>query len=316
MSQGKISAENSTDSNSADSSNYETSKENLKARTIRVNKITKSKKKRDRDSPQKISNKKVKKSLSAAGSSSEDLAEEMAVPSFTPDSFAELLRDKSVKDAFRDIIKPSVEEAVRSAIKDLSSRVETIEIAATSQEKDISQIKKRIDYLEQQSRQSNLIVSGLPEKKPEDLTRVFTKFASDYLMTTLIGTDIDAIFRLGTTKPDQNAPRPVMIKFKTVKAKLEVYRARIHLRKMDIGIDRAHTTPVFLNEDLAPERAGLYKECRAAVERRQLASTWTFNGAIWAKLDKKGEPFKVSQISDIPAQVTPPAAVAAPAGRN
>lgn len=272
-------------------------------------------KKRFRESPGKSANanKKVKKPTSSeaiphpsnTSSSSDSIEDQVPQPSrmlpasITPTSFAELLRDANVKQAFNEIIQPAVEDAVKSSLSSLENRIKKVEDSTANQDSEIEELKTRLDTIDQVSRINNIIVSGFSEVQDEKLLERFLKFSSDYLMTILQAEDIMAIFRLGKIQPDKSKSRPILVKFKTSQQKLDVYKARIHLRRMDIGKDHPHSSPIFLNEDLTPRKAALYKQCREALKDKKVFNCWTFNGVIWVKLTKNGEPSKINSDTDI-----------------
>lgn len=264
------------------------------------------KQKRARDSPQK-SIKARKLSYTGSSSSCSQIRQELPTGSkemeFNPQSFVALLRNEEVKIAFNEIIKPSVVEAVKSSLVGISEKVKKLEEISSSHSTELQNIKDKLEALDQQSRSRNLIINGLPEKPDEKLPELFMNFAGDYLLTILKENDLTSIFRLG--KQVRGGTRPVLIKFKELKLRSEIYRARTLLRKMDTGIGQAHPAPVFINEDLSPGRAALYSECRSAVKKKKLFTVWTLNGNIWAKITKTGDPFKITKTEDVDCLVTP-----------
>lgn len=257
-------------------------------------------KKRPRDSPQKASNKlkKTRKNPISSSSSEETEPTEMT-SNLNPTNFAELLRDEGVKKALQDIIRPTVEEAVQNSISNLSKRIDKIEASTTSQNAEIESINSRVDNLEQLARQNNIIVSGIQDKPGEHLLDNFKKFAMDYLMTNITENDIMSIFRLGKQKTDPTSPRPIMVKFNSPDKKTEIYKSRIHLRKMDIGKVKEYINPIYINEDLTPARASLFKSCRQAIKEKKLFSCWTFNGTIWVKTSKTGDPVRITNKKEL-----------------
>lgn len=295
-------------SQSSDSSDYDSSREYLK---VDCTNIIKSKK-RARDSPQKSPNKlrKVKKAdseevIESENSSDSSVEIQLNMASLNAQAFAELLRDSTVKEAFHQIIKPSVEDAVKNSISALSGRLDKLETTSTSHESEIENLKNRLDTMEQSNRLGNLIVSGLAEKNNENLSDIFLNFSKDYLLQTLSANDITSIFRLGKPGPPGPRPRPVLVKFNNQNTRTDVYRARVHLRKMETGAGHPYLLPIFINEDLSPGRVALYKESRACVANKKLFSAWTFGGNIWAKQSKIGDPFRISRLQDLKCLVSP-----------
>ena len=63
-----------------------------------------------------------------------------------------------------------------------------------------------------------------------------------------------------------------------------------------------HVPHIYINEHLTLETARLFKTSRDMVKQKKIASTWTYNGYLFAKLSNldTSRPIRIDKISDLP----------------
>jgi hypothetical protein len=175
---------------------------------------------------------------------------------------------------------------------------------------------EELDHLQQQLRLNNLLFSGIPQAKGEKVEKHVCKIAKD-IGVNITTRDIDKCFRTG--EANDKRPKIILVKFNSGRVKRDIYRARIKLRPkedeeedMDAqdenkdeeatqgatggegrGPRRKKPLQIFINEDLTPKRAKLYKEVRAiALPNRW--QCWTENGVINFRNTPAGPPTKIT----------------------
>jgi hypothetical protein len=172
-----------------------------------------------------------------------------------------------------------------------------------------------LDNLQQQLRVNNLVFSGIPQVKGERVEKHVCRVAKE-IGVSITTRDIDKCYRTG--EANENRPKIILVKFNNGRVKRDIYRARIKLRPkedeedMEVqegeddeetaqgavgGTDRAprrkKPLQIFVNEDLTPKRAKLYKEVRAiALPKRW--QCWTENGVINFRNTPAGPPTKIT----------------------
>lgn len=208
-------------------------------------------------------------------SSSESDTAPMA--SMTPEEFANLIKSPVVATALKDVI------GVTQILTKFEGKFEDLKANLKEKDNEISDLKSRVDSLEQQQRIKTLRIVGIPEKTdenmaeeqnaPETLEEKIRTFIKEKLNVNLTRDDINTCYRVG--KKEASKTRPIMLSFAQEKKKAEVYRQRIQLK--------TQRPLVFLNEDLTPQRAKLYADTRKLVKEHKLHSSWTMDGKICAK---------------------------------
>jgi len=160
--------------------------------------------------------------------------------------------------------------ALKDSIKSLSVKVENVE--------------QSMDDLEQYSRNSNLLVHGIPLSsdlsEPDLCTRVLG-ILNNNLGTNLDETDINVIHRLsrpvaqsasGSSTAAQKPP-PVVIQFMKKKTRSELISKCKKLKGMRI----------IITEQLTSKKAQLLKKVNGYVSSGKLQSAWTHDGRILAR---------------------------------
>jgi len=154
--------------------------------------------------------------------------------------------------------------ALKDLIKSLSVKVETVE--------------QSMDDLEQHSRNSNLLVHGIPLSsdlsEPDLCTRVLG-ILNNNLGTNLDETDINVIHRLSrpVAQSASAQPPPVVIQFMKKKTGSELISKRKNLKGKKIVI----------TEQLTSKKAQLLKKVNGYVSSGKLQSAWTRDGRVLAR---------------------------------
>ena len=287
-------------------------------------------------------------------------------PSKLGDEVTKYLSSETFSKKIEDLVKLSIVTAVTEAIAPLANRIDAISTGIDNNTRAIADLTtkvnsvdttvvarkldefeqkvtninpaanenlmKTIDNLEQQLRSNNLIISGLPETQGENVEKLFVQLARD-LGVPIIERDIISAFRAGKGTPTR--PRIIIVKLLSQKAKRDIYRARLKLRKkkdkdtptvndamagatgnqagatqmiqdavpdQNAQIAAPEATPdgpiIYINEDLTIPRSILYKSLRAIANPRKW-QTWTENGQIWLRNTLLGPAIRISTQTDI-----------------
>ena len=99
---------------------------------------------------------------------------------------------------------------------------------------DLGTAINQLDDLEQYTRKHNLEIHGIPETPDENLAeRVIA--LRNALNVTICNDDIDICHRLQTSKNSSKLAKPIIVRFKSYRAKKELYRARKHLKGQNLN---------------------------------------------------------------------------------
>lgn len=152
---------------------------------------------------------------------------------------------------------------LNAKVKALTSRVETLELAA--------------DTAEQYSRRNCVRIVGVQSSPSENTDDIVLKIASA-CNADIKPTDIDRSHRVGKT-PTWTKPRAIIVKFATYRARDRFFRGRSNLK------DNNTYRKVYINEDLTANRNSLFQKARQLVKDKDLKQAWTFDGRIYVKTD-------------------------------
>jgi tetrahydromethanopterin S-methyltransferase subunit G len=213
--------------------------------------------------------------------------------------------DNKIKDFEKKITKADI-KSVNDKLDEFEEKVTEINPVANSE------LVNTVDFIEQQLRANHLIISGIPERKDEDLERIVIALGKK-LGVKILSSDINAAYRSGQSL--NGRPKIITIKFQNQKVRRKLYRGRIKLRleekedEEDMQTDqkpegeaegavggaesragtskeedgnKKKTFQVFINEDLTPKRAKIYKAVREIAIPRKW-QTWTENGIIFLR---------------------------------
>jgi hypothetical protein len=219
-------------------------------------------------------------------------------------------------DAFAAKLDKVDTATISKKLSDFSESVTNINPASNIK------ILASMDYIEQQQRAKNLIFSGVPEKEEENLERVIVAIAKG-LGVIITKNDISTAFRTG--KATKKRPRIIIVKFESEKAKREIYRARINVKKLEAGSTKSNeddaddpdnpipTTStggatdgqkkkpaqyLFINEDLTQNRSKVYRAVRDIAVPRGW-KCWTENGVIFLRNKREGPPIKLISNTEV-----------------
>lgn len=165
--------------------------------------------------------------------------------------------------------------------------------------KQVIDLEKRVDDMEQYSRVNALEIHGLPLGKNEDVLSV-VKEVGKALDMNIVDTMIDACHRLGKEPGKNGAPPGIIVKFVRRFDKEEMLRKRrakkdFSTRHMNINID----TPVYINDSLSPARRRLFAAARVIKKEKQYSYLWVRGGNIFLRKEDAGAVIKVSCQADL-----------------
>lgn len=180
--------------------------------------------------------------------------------------------------------------------------------------KQISALEQRINDLEQYSRNSNVLITGLSVPQSYAATAAVQKRTSGPRLRPRLNTEGDAgvnelnledvVLDLFNNKmaikldpddlenvhllPSRNKPLLVIVRFVSRKKKYEVMKAKSTLKGKNI----------YINDHLTRLNAEVFKKTRELKKQNKLEATWTRNGKVFIKRTN-GKIAEVANISDI-----------------
>lgn len=190
-----------------------------------------------------------------------------------------LEQEDFIKGLKAALSEDSVLELFRRTITEpLMSEITKLKGTLAKKDQIIEDLEKQVDKLEQYTRRNSLRITGVPEKETEDLYAETLKLANEKLDVSppISITDIDRVHRIGPRQSSGNsAPRTIILKMATYRARANIYKNRSKLRN--------NRDKIFLNEDLTKARSSLFRDARQFKREKKIIDCWTFDGTLLIK---------------------------------
>ncbi|XP_071943389.1 uncharacterized protein [Antedon mediterranea] len=178
--------------------------------------------------------------------------------------------------------KLDVDKLKKDLLQELTTSItETLNKAFDKLQEQISNIETRLDYLEQYSRRNNLRFYGLQDstKSTDDLV---AEVIRDKMGITFKSDDIEVSHRIG---PITDKPRPIIVRFNSIRTRNNVFAAKSKLKGM----------PVYISEDLTKANFNLFWKVR---HHDGVQRAWTNRCKIWALCKGEEKPKHIKNEND------------------
>jgi len=189
-----------------------------------------------------------------------------------------------------DLINKLVPSIIQNVHTELQGRLQEVETENNALRLKVSQLENEADRAQQYSRRNCLRVSGVPEVSAENTDTIILNMAAA-IGSDLTLDEIDRSHRVGAPKQNQTAPRDIIVKFISYRARQKMYTKRASLKA------KGHTR-TFINEDLTKNRSSLLYQARQLVKQKSLLSAWSSDGTVLAK-DNHGRVHVINSADDI-----------------
>lgn len=164
---------------------------------------------------------------------------------------------------------------------------------------EVARMRQQIADLEQHSRKSNLLVTGVPVTKHEDVFSILDCVARA-LKITFQASDISAAHRLQGKKGDLRPPS-IVVSFVSRQMKVDWLAARRRKGTLS-ACELSRTFPdtqVYLNEHLTPQTRTIFNGARALIKQRILSSVWTSDCRVMARVSPDHRPFRIRDLQHV-----------------
>ena len=182
----------------------------------------------------------------------------------------------------------SLKKAVRKAEDDVAGLNNDLDGLKSDLDSAICQI----DDLEQYNRKHNLEIHGIPESSEENLPDKIIKLGK-VLNIHIVNNDIDICHRMAMRRSN-GGPRPIIVRFRSYRAKSNLYKSKKHLRSVSLN------NYFHINENLTNYRHELFAKVRKFKKDQQLAySAWTTDGKIFVRKSQSDQVYRVHKVEDL-----------------
>lgn len=165
----------------------------------------------------------------------------------------------------------------------------------------ITALESKIDSLEQQSRQCNIEIGNVPERRGENLTELVMEIGK-VIRCTIGQSDIISVHRVPHAKKGNDRPKNIILKLTTRVLRDNVLSAfRLShkgLKSNQLNISGTVNT-VYLNEHLTIKNKILFHDARKAAKQNNYKYVWVRNATILVRETDTSPTFAVRSQKDI-----------------
>ncbi|VEN42246.1 unnamed protein product, partial [Callosobruchus maculatus] len=154
---------------------------------------------------------------------------------------------------------------------------------------EVSDLKRRLNDLDQTTRSNNIEIQGVPEKEKENLYEIIQKIGS-YVNYEISADKIDYVNRVQSNKNSNSKIKNITVRFTTRSVKENfLAHAKNKRNKRENGSPRMSITGlsdnIYINEHLTLVNKILFKEVRTVAKSKNYKYIWTKGGQIFVKKD-------------------------------
>lgn len=214
------------------------------------------------------------------------------------EALRDLLLEADFSAKLQQLVSAAVETAVVRATEQCTAKIEALESELKTTKEKLSSTEKRLDQLEQHSRQNCLVISGVPEKENENTDSLMLDVAKA-AGVQLSPDDIDRSHRMG--RATGNRPRIIIAKFVSHNIRQKLFDARKDLSAHRVRdhptLSRDVIESVYIAECLTPKNQDLLYIARQLKKRNKLWAAYSTNGKVKVKLGEK-QPAKIIEATN------------------
>lgn len=187
-------------------------------------------------------------------------------------------------------------EDIKSQIEEKNALIQELKEDNNTLKSTVSDLSNRLNLVEQNMRDGNIEVNGIPENKNENLVKTIEQL-SKTLGEPIVPEDILFATRVAKLNKDNDRPRTVIVKLRAPRYRDAILAAVATYNKKNkedklcnhhLGFGGARK-PVFVSEHLSPVNKSLHAAARIKAKELSYKYTWVRNGRIFMRKDDFGD---------------------------
>ncbi len=193
-------------------------------------------------------------------------------------------------------ITSQLQSVLSPAIDDLKTEISNLKDTISTKDIEIAKLREELEEIKQNEKGRTLKIDGLSEsvQESDQNAEVYTKetvcnFVNKSLKVPLEPWEIDTCFRVGKKSSPDNKPRRVIVQLLTQNKKKKILAMKKNLRQ--------EKDPIYINEDLIPTRAEIFKTARENVKDGRLHRAWIYQGQVFIKKNPDSEQTVIKSLS-------------------
>lgn len=165
----------------------------------------------------------------------------------------------------------------------------------------VTKLEADVRNLELYSRRQNIEITNVPESSDENIDNIVMQVLS-HVDATITPSDVDVTHRIGQSSEAKSKPRPIIVKFKSRRARDKIYERRKSLKDLkvkDLVGGMRGDGNVFINENLLPSTKDLLYKANLARKSKNYRYLWTSNGRVLVKKNADSPAILIASEADI-----------------
>lgn len=170
----------------------------------------------------------------------------------------------------------------------------------------VGDLTHRLHLVEQNMRDSNIEINGIPEHRHENLSNVVEQLVKT-VDAQVSAQEIVHVTRVSKLSKDSNRPRAVIVKLRTprqrdaILASVSAFNKKNNKDKLStqhLGL-AGTVAPVFVSEHLSPTNKALHAATRIKAKECKYKFTWVRNGRIFVRKDEFSEALLIRNMDSV-----------------
>ncbi|PZC74943.1 hypothetical protein B5X24_HaOG207022 [Helicoverpa armigera] len=211
----------------------------------------------------------------------------------------EISKTDTINNELREIkelclgLKHSVEfmstefDRIKSELDACKSDNKTLQKENETLKSTVADLAQRVNLIEQNSRQQNVEINGIPEHKSENLIKTIVQMGK-VVSSTIKEEDILSVVRVRKLDPETKNPRAVVAKLRstlltdtllTSVSQFNKTHPKEKLNSQHLGYGNA-VQPVFVSEHLSPLNKRIHAATRKAAREKGYLYVWVRDGKV------------------------------------
>lgn len=184
-------------------------------------------------------------------------------------------------------------EDVKKDLEDKTATIKSLQNENSNLQCSMNDLTQRLSALEQNMRENNLEINGVPERKSENLFSTISQLAKS-IQHPLANDDVLNVTRVAKLNRDDARPRNIIVKMRSTQqrdallASVANYNKKNPKNKLSsshLGYD-GPSTPVFVAEHLSPSNKSLHAAARIKAKEKAYKFVWVRGGRIYVRKDE------------------------------
>lgn len=178
-----------------------------------------------------------------------------------------------------------------------STKIEFLESENREIKREIVLLKKHCEKIETNTRMLNVVISGIPESKSENLEDLVIKLAGSLGLTLTK----DKIHKICRFRPRNGATKPILVSFSHPSTKeqlISLYNIRKSIKGDVLGL--SSDISIRIGDHLTSQKQMLLQKAKKELKSTgQYSYVWTQNGNVLIRKISNSKIFKINNLDDI-----------------